>query len=80
MIQSRVNFLKKEKKGATLIDQDTKQWNMELINVVFSCNEANLISRIPLHQYGSATNLFGEAQPIEYSWLYVHTTCKGNPR
>lgn len=56
-VQSKVNLFHVNEKVAILIDHDTKQWYMARVSSTFSQEEANLISKIPISQCGSADKL-----------------------
>jgi hypothetical protein len=48
MIQSPRAVLGEDVKVAELIDQDTKGWNVQLVNAIFNADEAKVIQGIPL--------------------------------
>lgn len=56
-IQSSVTKLQKDAKAAELIDQETKQWNEQLLKEVFSSDEIDIISKISISPCGSDDKL-----------------------
>lgn len=52
-VQSTINFFDVEARVSTLIDEDRKVWNREVVEAVFNKEEAHRICSIPISIRGA---------------------------